>query len=163
MHTGVCSSYRERLPKARSFNTAYADADWATCGPLADMLDQHEDMLERDNSMQELDDSTTEGALSDILSFSPRLLPNEVSRDSTGTFGPDWLDASGYKSPPDQAFGQTPASVSLDLLTGDGAEGTIAGKLNNVESTTTYSAGPCEDPCMPFAVDWPAVSPESLA
>merc|ERR1712129_203020 len=33
------SSCTDQLPpKARSFNAAHADEDWATCGPLSDML-----------------------------------------------------------------------------------------------------------------------------
>jgi len=158
------ASCRERLPKAMSFSAAHADADWATCGPLSDMLEHDGEVLERDDSMLEHDDSTTtEGALSDILSFSPRVLPNEVSLDSVGSLGLDGTDASGYKCPPDQAWGRTPAAASPDLLTGSLAESMVTGNFTDLGSTTTYSAGPCEDPCMPFPVDWPPVSPESLA
>jgi len=152
------ASCRERLPKAMSFNAAHADADWATCGPLSAMLQQDAEVLERDDSMLEAEETTTtEGALSDMLSFSPRLLPNELSLDS------DEKDASGYKCPPDHAWGKMPAAASPDLLTGSMAEETGEGFFFDFGSTTTWSAGPCEDPSMPFPVEWPPVSPESLA
>jgi hypothetical protein len=147
------SSCRQRLPEARSFNAAHADEDWATCGPLSDMLEPDGDMLERD-------DSTTAGALSDI--FSPRLLTNEFSLDSAGSLGLDEIDASDYESPPYPAWGKLPAAASTDLLTGNVEERTDAGNLIDLGSTT-FSAGPCEETDVPFPVNWPTVSPDNLA
>jgi len=146
------ASCKECLPKARGFNAAYADADWATRGPLSDLLDEDEDdedAFEKEDSMLERDDSTTSGALSDMF-----------GGDSAGSFGPDWTDASGYRSPPDPVWSQTPATALPDLLTGDVAE---EGAAAWNSQTTTSCAGPCEDPCMPFPVHWPTVTPESLA